>query len=93
MARYVTKPVEIEAHRFDVADPKRDAPDWVLEALRADVIMLDDTDDTWYVQTLESGGLAPVHRITDGDFVICGVAGEIYPCKPAIFEATYEAVA
>jgi hypothetical protein len=25
-----------------------------------------------------------------GDFVICGVKGEFYPCKPDIFEATYE---
>lgn len=27
-----------------------------------------------------------------GDWIIKGVAGEIYPCKPEIFEATYEAV-
>jgi len=27
-----------------------------------------------------------------GDWLIRGVAGELYPCKPAIFEATYEAV-
>jgi hypothetical protein len=27
-----------------------------------------------------------------GDWVICGVAGEFYPCKPHIFEATYEPV-
>lgn len=27
-----------------------------------------------------------------GDWVICGVKGELYPCKPDIFEATYEAV-
>lgn len=28
-----------------------------------------------------------------GDYLICGVKGELYPCKPDIFEATYEAVA
>lgn len=27
-----------------------------------------------------------------GDWIIRGVAGEFYPCKPAIFDATYEAV-
>lgn len=27
-----------------------------------------------------------------GDYIIKGVAGEFYPCKPEIFEATYEAV-
>jgi hypothetical protein len=31
-------------------------------------------------------------RVSDGDWVICGVKGEYYPCKPDIFEATYEAV-
>ena len=29
---------------------------------------------------------------TEGDWIIKGVAGELYPCKPYIFEATYEAV-
>jgi hypothetical protein len=28
----------------------------------------------------------------EGDWVIRGIAGEFYPCKPDIFEATYEAV-
>lgn len=32
------------------------------------------------------------HIATPGDWIIKGVAGEFYPCKPAIFEATYEAV-
>lgn len=25
-----------------------------------------------------------------GDWIICGVKGEVYPCKPDIFAATYE---
>lgn len=41
--------------------------------------------DGWYVQTLEG----PLH-ISDGDYIIKGVKGEFYPCKPDIFEATYE---
>ena len=31
------------------------------------------------------------HIASEGDYLIRGVAGEHYPCKPAIFEATYEA--
>jgi hypothetical protein len=27
-----------------------------------------------------------------GDMVICGVKGEFYPCKPDVFESTYDAV-
>jgi hypothetical protein len=31
-------------------------------------------------------------KIGGGDYVIRGVQGEFYPCKPDIFDATYEAV-
>ena len=40
-----------------------------------------------YIETLE-GGLI----VDEGDWIITGVAGEKYPCKPEIFEATYELV-
>jgi len=32
------------------------------------------------------------HIVCPGDFIITGVKGEKYPCKPDIFEATYEQV-
>lgn len=40
-----------------------------------------------WIDTLEQG-----HRVCPGDWIITGVAGEMYPCKPAIFAATYEPV-
>lgn len=40
-----------------------------------------------WVDTLEGG-----HVVTSGDWIITGVKGEHYPCKPDIFEITYEAV-
>ena len=40
-----------------------------------------------WIDTLEGG-----HIVCPGDFVITGVKGENYPCKPDIFEATYEPV-
>lgn len=92
MTRYVKKPVEIDAHQFDYADPKTGAPDWIMDAMRADRIMFDVDGDAWYVQTLESGGLAPRHLISDGDFVIRGIAGELYACKPDIFAASYDEI-
>jgi len=46
-----------------------------------------DTSDAG-IDTLEGG-----HIVCPGDWVITGVAGERYPCKPAIFHATYEQVA
>ena len=38
-----------------------------------------------WIDTLEQG-----HRVCPGDWIITGVKGERYPCKPDIFEATYE---
>lgn len=40
-----------------------------------------------HVHTLE-GPLA----VSDGDWIITGIKGEQYPCKPDIFEATYQLV-
>ncbi len=39
------------------------------------------------IETLEGS-----MKINDGDYIIKGVQGEYYPCKPDIFEATYEKV-
>jgi len=41
---------------------------------------------------LVCGTIEGVHVITEGDYLIQGVKGEIYPCKPDIFEMTYEKV-
>ena len=32
------------------------------------------------------------HEVSKGDFIIKGIKGEYYPCKPDIFEETYEPV-
>jgi hypothetical protein len=42
-------------------------------------------NDHGWIDTLEGG-----HVVCPGDFVITGVKGERYPCKPDIFAATYE---
>ena len=42
------------------------------------------------IKTLESGD--GFHIASRGDWIIRGVAGEFYPCKPEIFAQTYEAV-
>lgn len=41
--------------------------------------------DHGWIDTLEGG-----HIVCPGDWIIKGVKGEFYPCKPGIFEATYE---
>jgi len=42
---------------------------------------------------LEIETLDGTHRANLGDWIICGVKGEFYPCKPEIFEMTYEPAA
>lgn len=46
------------------------------------------------IRTLEDGegSMAAKHIATEGDWIIKGIKGEFYPCKPDIFEETYEAV-
>jgi hypothetical protein len=39
---------------------------------------------------LHIGTLEGVMAAAPGDWIICGIKGEIYPCKPDIFEATYD---
>lgn len=41
--------------------------------------------DHGWIDTLEGG-----HIVCPGDFIITGIKGEMYPCKPDVFEATYE---
>lgn len=45
------------------------------------------TDKTMYIETLEGFLLAD-----PGDYIITGVNGEQYPCKPDIFDKTYEKI-
>lgn len=46
---------------------------------------IDPASGGMLIATLEG-----VMHVSNGDWVIRGVEGEFYPCKPAIFEATYE---
>jgi hypothetical protein len=41
----------------------------------------------YFIDTLEGP-----HIVTPGDWIITGIKGEHYPCKPDIFKATYEEV-
>jgi hypothetical protein len=97
-ARYRKKPVVIEAIQFGLAEYGDEAmpfrgpvPTWLSDALSEGKIVPEFRgEDYWYlrIDTLEGAMYA-----SPDDWIIKGVQNEIYPCKPAIFEATYEAVA
>ena len=92
--KYMTKPVIKEAFQYN--GELRDAegnccfPDWALEAFKNGIIYfgllnLDQPSCELFIKTLEG-----THHVSVGDYIIRGIKGELYPCKPDIFEATYE---
>lgn len=100
MAKFRKKPVVIEA--FQMTKERRwdntDWPAWLNEAWQKGPgensvwidpnAPVDPGRDT--PSELVCGTLEGVHKITWGDWIIKGVKGELYPCKPDIFEATYD---
>jgi len=88
MAKFRKKPVVVEAFRLGLES----MPDWFLDARTANAVTTHNEDGRWrggpdyaLIETLEG-----THRANFGDYIIQGVKGELYPCKPDIFAATYE---
>ena len=88
MAKYRKKPVIIEARQLtkDVGE-RINLALWCGGEINHDPKPSDPTDVriTIRIPTLEGVMTADI-----GDWIIKGVQGEFYPCKPDIFEATYE---
>ena len=81
--RYRKKPVVIEARRF-THDNGEEIAEWCGGTPIRDPLRRVDFIE---IPTLEGRMTARA-----GDYIIKGVHGEFYPCKPDIFEATYEPV-
>ena len=80
MAKFRKKPVVVEVFRFH--NHAWYGPDREL-AEQFGIQM--DNRGRWFIETLEGA-----MTVRTGDYVIRGIKGEHYPCKPDIFEATYE---
>lgn len=89
MDKYKKKPVEIQAFKYDGDFRDKDGyyyvPAWAVHANLEGTLYFEN--DELYVKTLEG-----IHHASVGDYIIRGVKGELYPCKPDIFEMTYEKV-
>lgn len=82
--KYRKKPVVIEADQLTIHNlSKLEA--WCGGSIKG--LKLPIEERCIDIQTLEGE-----MRANMGDWIIKGIAGEFYPCKPEIFEATYEAV-
>lgn len=92
--KYRKKPVVVEAIQFnDTAKNLEEIKNFVGSQLKYDIL-----DTAWQagvgrphilmdIKTLEGD-----MHVSVGDYIIKGVNGEFYPCKPDIFEKTYELV-
>lgn len=96
MGRFRSKVVEIDAVRFNgvTAENKADfeledakAPHWLLHGMGSGALKADRRGPCLWVKTLEG-----TMCCSPGDWVICGTEGELYPCKPSVFERKYEAI-
>ena len=94
MPRFRKKPVEVEAFQMteERAADQSEWPDWLSE--RWTYPYGSEGSMNWnpdsgkmVIHTLERA-----HRVNWDDWIIQGVAGELYSVKPEIFEATYELV-
>ncbi len=94
MSKFRKRPVVVEAFQFDGdcinSNGEWYVPEWARNALESGSMYFgspcdDEPPYELYINTLEGTMRAAV-----GDYVIRGVNGEIYPCKPDIFAKTYE---
>lgn len=91
--KYRKKPVVIEAIQWTGLNLE-EIKEFVGESLIYDII-----DTAWKVGEGAPHVNMKIHtlegdmEVSKGDFIIKGIKGEFYPCKPDIFEKAYEAVA
>lgn len=90
MAKYRKKPVVIEAFRWTGDATQTEDPEWICDAIKKEIVWFNNfgtPEVNMEIATLEGN-----HIANRGDYIIKGVKGELYPCKPDIFEMTYEKV-
>jgi len=88
MPKFRKKPVVIEAIQWDgTKSGKNRITDAfpAIHTLAQSGHLERDEMYSWEIATLEGK-----HCVSKGDYIIKGVKGEFYPCKPDIFAATYE---
>lgn len=90
MATYRKRPVEVEAFKWTGGPDQTEDPEWAVEAIKDGTVSFENRgtpDVALLVRTLEG-----TMRAEQGDYIIKGIKGELYPCKPDVFEAAYDEV-
>jgi hypothetical protein len=90
--KYRKKPIVIEAFIFG----RHEAPSWFNQAVKDGVVeyhYINSDPEKHPPDGLKINTLEGIHYSSYGhEYIIQGVEGELYPCKPGIFEKTYEPV-
>ena len=81
---YVEKPIKVKAVKLKKGETM---PNWFLSGIMNGVIEKTDNELEFLINTSEG-----IMKACEGDYVIQGIQGEIYPCKSDIFEESYEEV-
>ena len=69
--------VIVDVHQVFSSDKLDSYPDWLISLINNDYIIFTNAD-------------MPENDIGQGDFIIKGIDGECYACKPDIFHRTYD---
>lgn len=85
IAKFRKKPVVIEAVQFTDEESAQEILEWVSQEQSVDWDTAGGVVSRIFITTLEGDMTA-----SPNDWIIKGVNGEFYPCKPDIFEKTYE---
>lgn len=106
MAHYRKRPLEVEAWHWLFKDDQEETPRWLHDALSlaygtAGSVAFwpvgnhrADADPEWRLRPhMEIVTLGGTMRAEPGDYIVKGIAGELYPCRQDIFESSYEPVA
>jgi hypothetical protein len=88
--KYRKKPVVINAFKWTGDMFQNEDPEWIMEAIQEGKVYFSNIGKEDVVMKIET--LEGTHSANRGDYIIQGVKGELYPCKPDIFEMTYEEV-
>lgn len=87
MPKFRKKPVVIEARHWDgTLVVAHELQEWIARAEGVCSV----GHGLGHPPELKIVTLEGIHDASPGDWIICGVKGEFYPCKPDIFAATYD---
>ena len=84
MQKFVKKPVVVEAIQYNGINIT-EVESFV--GVKLPTVLLSDVDTQLIIPTLEGD-----MKVSKGDYIIKGIKGEFYPCKPDVFKSTYNVV-